>query len=1004
MNRILFKRIPRELKANPVKFGALFFVIVLSIYLVCTFAIDYDTIIADTQRTSAEHAAEDGDFNVFIPLSTSQLSQLQGMGVELERQFYMDVDGAGTRTMRLFKVRQGINTLAITQGRLPKDGTEAVLEVRFAIDNGYALNSQVTISGCPFTVVGFGMVPDYGSATANLTDTFMDTSKFGLAFVDAAGYQDVKERTSVVEIYNYAFRLGPGVTFDALKKAINAMAFDYTMVDDVYYQQTIADATRQQQQVKDALSKLYQAAGELDGGLAKLDAGSAKLEAGTAALRDAGAALSNGLGTISDSFAKLSAKIDDSRAALAEMKDIDKKVNDLLASYSSDMFSITTSISNAYLNADLTLTPDTYATLLEAYRRPETASFIDGVEGLLNSIVAYRADIDSYIAGVDQLIDGISDVGTVTAKLSEGERLAKTTAAKISAKLDQLYAGISELSAGIAQAHKGSTTLQQSLGTLDSFIGEALERAKSSALSNLSLFVKQQDNPRMTSAVSRATAYRTVILLLGVVVLVMVSYILSVFVLQQLSQDIKNIGALYAMGVRKDELMRYYIALPVLLASVGTIIGLAVALLPMRIVDGYRMMAANFSLVDEPARVVQPYLVIGCVVMPMAITALVNVLAVNRYLSRTALSLLNNEQPKTGIVTLRAVERLPFVRMFQVRQLVREERTYKTVVAGVLNCIIVIMLGVCINYMGAYATGPVVDDVKYEYMYIYKYPDTVVPTGGEACYSRTLSFEMWGRSAGFTMIGIDGDNPYFPACPRGGGNRITISSAVAEKYLLGAGSRIILTDDASDRDYVFYVTDVCDYESGLCVFMDIGSMRELFDQEDGYYNMVLSKDQLSIPQGRLYSTVTRAQYLTAADQFTKQVGPLRAMVLGIGFINLALSMYILMGVVIDRSAYAVSLMKIFGFSRREIAKLFLDGNFFVVILGTALGLPVAVVLTKNMIRYSLLTFNLGMGYSVPWYVFIVLLAAIIATFLLVSAMLTRRTDRVPLAEALKSRG
>ena len=41
-----------------------------------------------------------------------------------------------------------------------------------------------------------------------------------------------------------------------------------------------------------------------------------------------------------------------------------------------------------------------------------------------------------------------------------------------------------------------------------------------------------------------------------------------------------------------------------------------------------------------------------------------------------------------------------------------------------------------------------------------------------------------------------------------------------------------------DMDYAFTVKGICDYASGLAVFMDIVSMRELFGQEENYYNML----------------------------------------------------------------------------------------------------------------------------------------------------------------------
>ncbi len=41
-------------------------------------------------------------------------------------------------------------------------------------------------------------------------------------------------------------------------------------------------------------------------------------------------------------------------------------------------------------------------------------------------------------------------------------------------------------------------------------------------------------------------------------------------------------------------------------------------------------------------------------------------------------------------------------------------------------------------------------------------------------------------------------------------------------------------------------------------------------------------------------------------------------------------MYLMVKVMIDRSAYNISLIKVFGYRRKEIRKMYLDGNFYIV--------------------------------------------------------------------------
>jgi ABC-type antimicrobial peptide transport system permease subunit len=61
-----------------------------------------------------------------------------------------------------------------------------------------------------------------------------------------------------------------------------------------------------------------------------------------------------------------------------------------------------------------------------------------------------------------------------------------------------------------------------------------------------------------------------------------------------------------------------------------------------------------------------------------------------------------------------------------------------------------------------------VSDTKYEYQYLYKYPEKTVPEGGEAAYIETLSTDCMGYTLDVTVIGIDGKSKYFDARPEKG--------------------------------------------------------------------------------------------------------------------------------------------------------------------------------------------------------------------------------------------
>ena len=65
MNRILRKRIPRQIKADFLRLGSLFLIIALCMYIVIALVDAAEVVITGTEINQAESHLEDGQFTVF---------------------------------------------------------------------------------------------------------------------------------------------------------------------------------------------------------------------------------------------------------------------------------------------------------------------------------------------------------------------------------------------------------------------------------------------------------------------------------------------------------------------------------------------------------------------------------------------------------------------------------------------------------------------------------------------------------------------------------------------------------------------------------------------------------------------------------------------------------------------------------------------------------------------------------------------------------------------------
>ena len=278
-----------------------------------------------------------------------------------------------------------------------------------------------------------------------------------------------------------------------------------------------------------------------------------------------------------------------------------------------------------------------------------------------------------------------------------------------------------------------------------------------------------------------------------------------------------------------------------------------------------------------------------------------------------------------------------------------------------------------------------------------------MPEGGEACYTESLSKTSMGYTLNISVVGINADNKYYNTKPVEGKSSLVISKSVQQKYGLHIGDKLILTDDTEDMDYAFTVKGVCDYASGLAVFMDIDSMRELFNQEEDYYNMLLSDQELTIDEGRLYSITTREDVVHSASVFTSLMMPLVIMMTVAAVIIFFMVLYLMMGVMIDRASFGISLVQVFGFHTGEIRKLYLNGNAWIVTAGAVIGIPLAKIIMNTLYPWMIANTSCGMNLEFPWYLYVEIFAGVMAVYFAVNTFLVRKLKRITPAEVLKNR-
>lgn len=913
MNRVLIKRIPRELIANFWRYLILMLLITSGMLIVVGLIAGSETIIVQSDKQTEEYKTEDGEFSTFIPLTQNEISQIENKGVTIEKKFSIDLTAnEDNSTLRVFALRKNINLPVYTSGSEPKNDSEIALEARYAEKHNITSGDKITVSGKEYTVSGLAAVPDYEYIISSFSDTSASSVDFSVMLVTSNEYDRIisSETDARASDFTYAYLLNGKMTDDELKTMITDFDFDYTEANDEYFLETVEDALKDRNEFEDGINDLYDGGKELYDGMKDLSDGGEELY-------DSAKEFSDGAGEVNDGA---------------------KELNDGLSQI------------NEYTPVISSVSPELSVGIKSAYR------------------------------GSAELSDGTNELYDASKELADG-------------------AG--ELSDAIDEAKDGSKELYDGISELKDKSDEILDTAFKVDIANLTSFVKREDNVRIQAAKGDIITQKSMGILAGIVVMILFVYVISVFVVHQIKRESTVIGALYALGAKKNTLLLHFTLLPVIVAFLGGALGFFIGKSDTII---YLLSESEYNYYSIPNydTVCPAYLYAYGLVMPGVLAFIVNALVINGKLSKTALSLLKggSAETKHSKVKIRSND---FPTRFRIRQIFKEMRVSVAIILCLAISTVIVVLGFTIDAYCRNVSTEALKDVKYEYMYLLKYPEKTVPNGGEGIYVESLTTEIGGYSHEIAIYGISDKSKYFDAEIKEGTHSITASNAFMDKFSASVGDKYILSDKGGKTDYVFDITGETDYDAGLTVFMNIDDMRKLFGKDDDYYNCVVSEKELDIPAGRIYSSSTRDDLRKSSETFTDFMGGTVKMVVIMGFVILFAVIYLMTGVLVDRSKYGIALMKIFGYNAKNVKKLYLSGNFYMIAIGGLICLPLAKLFVNAI--YPALVLNMACGIYLelsPW-IYVIVYAAILVSYVIVNALMTNKLNKITPAEVLKNR-
>lgn len=592
----------------------------------------------------------------------------------------------------------------------------------------------------------------------------------------------------------------------------------------------------------------------------------------------------------------------------------------------------------------------------------------------------------------------------------------------------------------------------------------------------LQSFIPQYQNQAIQFTGDDMGGDRTMMIALLYIVIAILAFVFGITISNTISKEASVIGTLRASGYTKNELIRHYMAMPVIVTAISAVIGNILGYTVLKKVCA-GMYYGSYSLPTYETIWSADAFVLTTIV-PIMIMLMVNYVVLRKKLQLGPLKFLRRDlsgKKQRKIVPLNP--KLPFFSRFQIRVLFQNMSNYVVLFIGIIFANMLLMFGLILPSILNHYQESIPKQMLCNYQYMLQVPieamdeehklesmvqmllfSKAVETENEdaekfSAYSLEQSMSSE-KKDGVTIYGVAENSCYIPldfsqdtsvdmkdasvadsnrnsdknANSNGNGvsddntntasdhntdggsianadnvPNVYVSSAYAEKYDLVIGDTISLKEPYGDDVYEFAVEGIYPYEAGIAVFMPQKELNQTFNLGDDYFCGYLSDTEITDIDEKYIGSVIDVNALTKVSrQLMVSMGSMMYLVDGFAIVMFVVLIYLLSKIVIEKNAQSISMVKILGYTNREISRLYLMSTSVVVTAFLLISLPIETVLMKVIIKIVMQSMTGWISFYMDPKIYVEMFVLGICSYAVVAMVEYRRIRKVPMDTALKN--
>mgnify|MGYP000059491160 FL=1 len=495
---------------------------------------------------------------------------------------------------------------------------------------------------------------------------------------------------------------------------------------------------------------------------------------------------------------------------------------------------------------------------------------------------------------------------------------------------------------------------------------------------------------------------RSMMIVLLYVLIVIMAFVFAVTTNNTIVKEANVIGTLRASGYTRGELLRHYILLPIIVTIFGALVGNIL---------GYTVFKDIFVATYYGSYSFPTYHTLWnadafllTTVVPVIIMLVINIVIIGCRLKLSPLKFLRRDL--SGKQKKKAM-RLPafgFFNRFRLRIIIQNMPNYITLFIGILFANVLLLFGIMLGPMLTHYQNEITDKLIAKHQYVLKTLVDVDDNAAEKYCVKTLAtIEGRLKSEDVLVYGVK-DNSIYADINTASlkDNEVYITNGYADKFRIKKGDKITLKEKYDDNEYEFTVKDMYDYPSSFAIFMSDAAFKNVFDKSEDYYSGYFSDNILDIDEKYVATQITLDDLTKVSRQLDRSMGETFNLVKIFAVVLFAVLMFLLTKLIVEKNTTSISMVKILGYSNREISRLYVTSTTIVVVLSVALSIGLSVIIMNYLFRVFMEEMSGWISCYYAPHIFPVMFILNITVYAVISFFMMAKIKKIPMDEALKT--